>query len=217
MEVEDIYSARFEKLFQKNMQEVKLLLQKGDKGLLVKINNAAKRYMIDAEYIKGQIDKEELLALAMFAKDPSKQKYHEKTAAEYIQNIQGIQEFKDNTGLYVSRGQVLDKEQAKRATAKTIDFFFKYGRLDVYVSHKYTRESGGAQDNQYKDLQEFINESRDNTDPDVLFVAVADGEYYTGKDGKLGISRMDNLKKRCTQSVKACTIYELEGILEEIS
>ena len=211
----DIYSKRVFVARQENMQGVKKLLQIGDKGVLKKIENAAHRYQLSQEYLKGLILKGEPIALAMFAKDPSKQKIHEKIAAEYIQKITGVHNFKDlkHTELYISRGQIITKKQAKLAVAKTIDFYFEYDAYKIYASHKHTTESGGAQDNQYKDLQEFIKECGGNNDPSIVFIAMADGDYYKGNNGRAGVSRIENLRSKCTQSVKVCEIYDLEKLL----
>jgi len=214
----DIYSKKIRIARQKNIKQVKTLLENNDKGLRQKIKNSSKRYQISEEYIRKQILAEEPLALALFAKDPAKQKIHERIAGGYIQKIEGVTNFRilKNTELYISRGQIISKEQSKLATAKTIDFYFQYGKYEVYVSNKHTTEEGEAQDNQYKDLQEFITECRDNTDSNVIFIAIADGDYYKGNNGKTGVSKMENLKSKCTQSVRACAIYELKEVLDSI-
>ena len=129
----DIYSKKIRAARQENMKQVKTLLEKNDKGLKQKIKNASKRYQILEEYIKEQILAEAPLALALFAKDPTKQKIHEKIAGEYIQKIEGVKKFRvlRNNELYISRGQVISKEQSKLAIAKTIDFYFQYKRIKL--------------------------------------------------------------------------------------
>ena len=47
-----------------------------------------------------------------------------------------------------------------------------------YVSHKFTMMDGGAQDNQYQDLKQFLECAHANVDPHVFFLAVCDGAYY---------------------------------------
>ena len=214
----DIYTERIEKLRQENIKEVKKLLERNDKGLLKKIKNASQRYQINEKYIKGQIIKEEPIALSMFSKDPTKQNTHERIAADYIRNMQGVKNFKklNNNELYVASGQVISKDQAQLSKAKTIDFYFEYKEYKIYVSHKHTTEEGGAQDNQYKDLQQFVLECGGGTDSKKVFIAIADGKYYEGNNGKAGVSKMDNLKSKCTQSVKVCAIYQLEEVLKKL-
>lgn len=61
-------------------------------------------------------------------------------------------------------GAVIEKNELKLyPKAKTIDFEWDYKGYKIYASHKYTKDRGGAQDNQYKDLQEFIRQCREST------------------------------------------------------
>ena len=216
---DDIYAKRVAQQRQLNMQEVKRLLEEGDRPLLDKIRNFSDRYQIPQKYIKECIIKEHVVALAVFAKDPTRQKIHERIASEEIRKIKGVRNFRDlhNRELYISRGQVMTPEHAVQSNAKTIDFAFEYGAHQVYASHKYTEQSGGAQDNQYNDLQDFIRECRDNKNPHIIFIAIADGDYYNGTNGRAGTTRMENLKGMCTKSVLVCTIYELEAKLQSLS
>ena len=100
------------------------------------------------------------------------------------------------------------------AQAKTIDFFWKTGDLIVYASHKYTKSSGGAQDNQYKDLKDFISEANHSNLPKTIFLAIADGSYYSSKDSESGVSKLQRLKDLANRrNVFALTIAELERFL----
>jgi len=60
----DIYSKKIRIARQKNIKQVKTLLENNDKGLRQKIKNSSKRYQISEEYIRKQILAEEQLALA---------------------------------------------------------------------------------------------------------------------------------------------------------
>ena len=152
----------------------------------------------------------------MFAKNPSKQNFYEKMAAERIKKIKFIGDFKNlpNQYLYVLRGAIIKKNYLKvYPQAKTIDFSFKYKKYQIYVSHKYTKESGGAQDNQYKDLQDFIKKCRDCKTSNHFFLAIADGDYYNKENGRAGVTRLKNLKSMCTRKIKVGTIYDIEDLL----
>lgn len=216
----DIYSESIKEQRKRNMQQVKPLLESGDKALLSKIKKAAERYDIKPQDIYDDILTERPTALALFSKDPLRQKIHENIAADYIKNIDGVADFKNlsNRELHVCKGTVINNADLKvYPSAKTIDFHFKYNGYNVYVSHKHTTESGGAQDNQYKDLQGFIRECRDSTTLKQVFIAIADGDYYRKQNGRVGLTRIDNLRNKCTRSVRACTIYELNSVLRDLS
>lgn len=67
--------------------------------------------------------------------------------------------------------------------------------IEFYATHKYTKVSGGHQDNQYKDIQEFIKESVTNTYTDKYFIAICDGDFYNTKNSQRGISKLENLQR----------------------
>ena len=215
----DIYKEDIKIAVQTNMKEVKELLLKKDKDLLKKIEDFAEKYLIEEEYIKEKILVKESISLAMFSKEPTKQNIFEKIASGFISKIEGVKNFQKlpNTSHYVCNGVVIKKEDLKQyPKAKTIDFTWKFSKFTIYCSHKYTKDSGGAQDNQYKDLQGFIEECRDNKKTDVVFIAIADGEYYQMQNGRAGMKKIDNLRQMCTSSVKVCDICELEQVLNNL-
>ena len=194
-------------------------LQKEDKDLMRKLDNFSNKYDIELNYIKKEIRKGNKIALAVFAKDPNKQNFYEKTAAKYISKIEGVRNFKNlgNQELYICGGVVFGKEKLEQyPKAKTIDFCWEYASYKVYASHKYTSEEGGSQGSAYKDLQLFIEEARENKENNTLFLVIADGVYYTKIDRKLGITRIENLKSSCTKSVSVCSIYGLRDWLERL-
>lgn len=157
---------------------------------------------------------------AFFAKDPAKQKIHENIAASFIESLPGVKNFKQlgHGDMFVLRGGVLSHEEYKKSgattKAKTIDFSWSINGKNIYASHKYTRASGGAQDNQYADLQEFIREANDSNLANTYFLAIADGDYYKMKDSTAGVPKIDRLKRLANQrNVFALSIGELEAWL----
>ncbi|CAG8698066.1 15694_t:CDS:2, partial [Racocetra persica] len=88
---------------------------------------------------------------ACFAKDPKKQNIYEKILAEYISSLSFVSNFQKlsssgKNALYIDRG-VLRK-------GETIQF---------YAFHKYIEESGGAQDNQFKEIKHCIEVGRNGS------------------------------------------------------
>jgi len=78
--------------------------------------------------------------------------------------------------------------------------------------------NGGAQDNQYKDIQDFLNHSRDCNEKNTIFLAICDGNYYLQKDSKTGdeskIKRLQRLTDNKTSFV--LNINELVELLKNI-
>lgn len=133
-----------------------------------------------------------------------------------IQNMEGVKNFQKlpNHSTYVCNGSVIQRKELKiYPAAKTIDFKWEYKDYTIFASHKYTKDSGGSQDNQYKDLQEFIKQSRDTKLPKTIFIAIADGDYYMSENGRAGTTKMEHLASLCTLKVMAC---RMENLIEQL-
>lgn len=219
-------SPNYEKLYirelRKNDLEVVDLLQKQDVGLLKKIRKFAKKHGFGEKGVAQELKTNKYFR-ATFSKDPGKQKIHENIAAKFIKKINGVSNFKQlPTGatLLLGGGLISKKEVVKlgaRGKAKTIDFEWRVGNNHIVASHKYTKEGGGAQDNQYKDLQDFINEANRSNLKNTYFLAIADGEYYKTKDTGAGVTKLDFLKGLANRrNVHAMSINELGSWLEQL-
>ena len=158
----------------------------------------------------------------MFATDPTKQRFHEKLAKCFIEKINGVEnlELLPNSKLYLVSGKIKDKKELTKENppkAKSLDFFWQYDDYKIYVSHKYTKDEGGAQENQYNDLKTFIEEANKCNAENTVFIAIADGEFYKRNNGKAGRTRIKNLKHLAnTKNVFACAIEELESLLKNL-
>lgn len=207
---------------QKNINELRFLIQenklrKSDKN---KIKKFSERFGLEYELINHKLMIDDLFVFA-FIKDPIKQSFHQGLAANYISKIKGVVNFrqlnsKDSGSLYVINGMVVDHEQFNNSSVsvKSIDFEWDYingnGELiRCYASHKYTNEAGGAQDNQYKDLQSFMDNAKSHRNK-MYFYGIADGDYYlaNNKDGinKIQLMNRNFIGNRCY----ALTINELD-------
>lgn len=154
-----------------------------------------------------------------FVKPPVKQRIHEKIAAKFIGRLPGITDFHNHgpTDLYLVEGDVIPKNRlgSRESKCTGIDFSWKYNGTMFYASHKYTKESGGGQGTQYKDLQCFISEALKVAD-DRAFVAIADGGWYDSLDTHAGKTRMSHLKSLAgTDQVWATCINDLEQLLRD--
>ena len=184
-----------------------------------KIKTFVKRTGIDKDEVEAKIRNDTLFRWC-FVKDPKRQNFYEDLAAEHIKGLGGVRNFVrlPNSAKSICSGLVMDRDELKKRggnpKAKTIDFEWETGRYRVYASHKYTNESGGAQDNQYKDLHEFIKEANESNSADSVFVAIADGAYYDTRNEIRGLSKIQSLKRSADgRRVFACTIDELPEVL----
>lgn len=215
------YEKAYKKQILENVEQV--LSEINGSQMRVKIKNWADKFGYDFEQIKNKIKNDEIFR-CVFAKDPAKQNIYQNIAAQIIKSTKGVSEFKVlNSGgakaLYIINGSVFAGKDLtnKNQNAKSIDFRFKYGKFSFFVSHKYTKSAGGAQDNQYKDVQEFLREARDSTLANTIFLAICDGDFYKHKDSKTGDESKLKRLQRLTdnRTTFAISIDELGEFLKK--
>jgi hypothetical protein len=206
----------------KNMAEVIPLLDARDEGMLEKIYNFSVRFGFSQADVEAKIRSDKMF-LARFAKDPGKQKIHEKIAARFIEQLPSVRDFKSlgHNALQLVGGTIMKRADARMqgATggAKSLDFEWISCGIEFYASHKYTKDSGGAQDNQYRDLKEFIQEASKSGRQGRMFLAIADGPYYAGNDAEAGVSKIQRLKDLANKrNVFALSCAELEQFLKDV-
>lgn len=215
------YEGEFVRAIRTNLTKVIDQLDIGDTGLSKKIGTFASRFAFAVDTVEKKIRDDEMFR-AFFAKDPGKQKIHENIAAAFIECMPGVSNFKQlaHDSLVVIQGAVRSRKDVRAegatARAKTIDFSWSFCSKDVYASHKYTKQGGGAQDNQYRDLQEFIREANESNLKNTYFLAIADGEYYGTADMNSQTTKLQHLKDISNRrNVLALSIDELEEWMKE--
>lgn len=184
-----------------------------------KLKKYAERYDFDLNYLQQEI-LENVHLINHIAKDPQKQNFHEKLVEKYINsNFEEFQEFEilpknSEKSIYLSNGLVVSRNNlTTKNHTKSIDFKWKYKNYIVYASHKYTKDRGGAQDNQYDDVKSFLKHARENINKENLFIAICDGDYYREKkfqelrnlvigSRKCIISSVDSLKKEIDKCIE---------------
>lgn len=169
--------------------------------------------------------------LLLFAKNPVRETIHQAYAIEEIKkNLPYFSSFRalpagGKNALYVIGGEISGQEARKKTkrAVKSIDAegIITAGGKDIriYFSLKYTKDNGGAQDNQYGDLIAFLKEGAKNEEKDVFFIAIADGEYYKKKETKYAEkeeSRLEYLSTAFGPRCRAASLETLEGVIIEI-
>ena len=187
--MEDIYKKEIRKLIPENRKELDKLIEINDKDILKKITNSCNKYGYDKDELLIKI-KECIYVKDRFIKEPIKQNITEKIASKEIEKIKFITEFENlsNDKLFISNGTLRTKKEIKdikiNLKCKSIDFKFciNYENIkrDIYCYHKYINESGGSQDNQYKDIKSFIFSANENINTTInWFLVICDGGYFT--------------------------------------
>lgn len=136
-----------------------------------KINNHLLKFdgMFTKEEVIKQIEENDLLA-SFFCKDPSKQNISENLVAELLE-IDKLPAGGPNSIRFNEQGDI--SPSSIPSNTKSADFLID----GCYYTQKYTMESGGAQDNQYNDVIDFLVKGSKKH----KVGAIVDGLYWTSK------------------------------------
>ena len=169
--------------------------------------------------------------LLLFSKNPTRETIHQTYAIDEIKkNLPYFSSFRalpagGKSALYIIGGEISGQEARKKTkrAVKSIDAegVITAGGKDIriYFSLKYTKDNGGAQDNQYGDLIAFLKEGAKSEEKDVFFIAIADGEYYRKRETKYAEkeeSRLEYLNSAFGPRCRAASLETLEGAIIEI-
>lgn len=175
---------------EQNTRKLRSIIAKGriPPDLKTKIESYCKKHCIEYEFVEYKIRTDDLF-LVNFVKEPNRQTMHQKRAADYINNLNNVSDFTSlvsggDGSKYVHGGIVLPYSQIKESNTHTKSIDFEWGYTNnnniltrCYATHKYTKENGGSQDNQFKDVQQFLSNSISHAGRD-YFYAICDGAYY---------------------------------------
>lgn len=223
----------YEELYKERVKENIQVLRDNinDKSVSLKIKKWAEKYELHPKYVKYKVAMDDVFALN-FIKEPSRQNFHEDAAAYEIMKWNIVEEFKkldkggDNSKV-IDNGEVISLKDitTSKLITKTIDFQWDIvnqttGEVFIcYASHKYTKDSGGAQDNQYNDIKIFMEHAKENKNRNELFFAICDGKYYQIKQKISDKTKLELLNEyyQIENKLIALTINDLYKYLYKIS
>lgn len=187
---EDLVYKREQELIQQNLMDVRNNIDNSDYEL--KITNYCDKFGFDVNEVKKQILSNDLVA-SFFAKDPAKQNFTEKLVGELL-NTKVLPQQGKNCIRFTDKGDVVSSKSIN--VSKSADFLIN----NTYITQKYTRGSGGAQDNQYNDVIDFLIKGSIKH----KVAAIVDGTFWE--------SHRDNLKNyfKDNQNVN---IYSMDDVL----
>ena len=197
-------------------REVPAQLANDDPDLLKKIDTYVKRFDYTHEQVRGKIDIDPMFA-ASFAKEARRTGFHEETAAQWLKAFPSVQDFttlpkSGANALYVTGdGEVRRGSEIQGRPSKSLDFRWRTGTTTCYAMHKYTREGGGTQDNQYREMRELLQQFLRCPDESCILIVIVDGPYYTE-------ARMATLRRITRDHPPRSYVVHIEevpGILEE--
>ena len=191
LDYENIVSEkRKENLFQLQLTLIKAetFEEIEDESLKQKITSHWEVYGLDLEDFFQELRTNEYLQ-SFFAKNPLKQGLHEQIAIKYLseelptfKQVRKLSQ-KNNCGLFLNSTGL----SKSRSISKAIDFYLESDNNIYVFTHKYTKQSGGAQNNQYEDVLNFLRYAPNSpfkdqlTNKTVHIGAILDGDFYTDK------------------------------------
>lgn len=209
------YELEVAKRLLENVEEVRESVR--DKDMQLKITNYANKHGLSKGYVEQRIV-DDIDFARNFAKDPGRQSIHETIAAKHIEELPVVKEhgsFKKlpaggRNAKYVTLAGVRHENQDD---TKSIDFEIKIGDETIYATCKYTKGEGGAQDNQYADVKQYVNIatqmlSRGANEDNERFIAIVDGAYYENH------GRKKELRRIGLGHIPILSINEVEEYLE---
>lgn len=133
----------------------------------LKIKNYCKKYNLNIEEVNSRIRAKDRITASIFIKDPLKQNITENLISVYLKTskllIGGKRcvRFDGEGNIVCVKGNNI---------SKSADFYIN----GIYYTQKYTNEPGGAQDNQFADVEQFLR----NGSKKHKVGAILDGNYW---------------------------------------
>ena len=168
-----------------NVEEVPSRLKNDDEGIVKRMDTFTTRFGFEKNDVRDEIANSKMFR-ATFAVDPTKQSIHENAAADWLKQEPTIKNFmtlpKSGKNAYYVTGDG-EIRLGKKTNLKSLDFRWISNGYTFYATHKYTREAGGAQDNQYESVKTLLQafQKGEEKDQKVVLLAIVDGPYYTGE------------------------------------
>lgn len=155
------------------------------KDLVKKVNNFLERQQLEesADTVMQKIIDDPLFR-AHFRKDVSKQGIHESTQVAWLKKFhEDLVVLDKRCGPCLCDGAIVDGATRPPTATKTLDAHIP--SKHTYCVLKYTSEAGGAQDNQFNDVKDFIKQFvvylEKNAEVKDNLTCYLDGAYYTPK------------------------------------
>lgn len=168
----------------KALQE-QLLTNKLDKAVSQKIENYSQRYGYTVDSVVKELATNEHLQNHILV-DPIRQSIHqdlmEQALIEHC-TAEGYTYFssKELKSTYLVDGQLTNKKPETCDVNKSVDFLVSTDNTTYALTLKYTGGEGGAQDNQFNDVINYLGEAREGAEyrgQPLVVGAVLEGAYY---------------------------------------
>jgi len=175
---ETLVEEKEKELIKNNLEDLRNNIS--DSDYQYKIDKYCEKFNFKKEEVIEQIKENDIVA-SFFMKDPLRQNFIEKMVAELL-NTNTLPQAGKNSIRFNSKGELGHLKTPN--TSKAADFYIN----NTYITQKYTRGFGGAQDNQYNDVVDFLLKGSQQYKVGVIL----DGSYWEEKRKELKDFFQDN-------------------------
>jgi len=171
MKFKTLVEEKKKELRSENIRDVQQAAVNNEEWLCDKIDNHLERFGDTLSETKEDVlvkIQNDLMVASLFAKDPSKQNVSEKMVAELL-DIEKLPAGGANSVRFNKEGELVSQNTPD--ASKSADFLYN----GIYLTQKYTRVCGGAQDNQRDDVITFLE---NGSLGGYKVGALVDGEYW---------------------------------------
>jgi len=175
---ETLVEEKEKELIKNNLEDLRNNIS--DSDYQYKIDKYCEKFNFKKEEVIEQIKENDIVA-SFFMKDPLRQNFIEKMVAELL-NTNTLPQAGKNSIRFNSKGELGHLKTPN--TSKAADFYIN----NTYITQKYTRGFGGAQDNQYNDVVDFLLKGSQQ----YKVGAILDGSYWEEKRKELKDFFQDN-------------------------
>jgi hypothetical protein len=200
-------------LYRVNLAEAKKSTEQP--WLILKVHNFSQNFGFREKKVLAKIKKDDIVA-ANFIKDPGRQNFYENQALAFLNSMNSVRSATKlpaggSNAQYIIDGKLGHSRDFSRiGENKSIDFeVILEDNSRILLSAKYTKDEGGAQDNQFNDLKNFIKNAEKYPKNDVKFAALADGSYYQTH------GRIREMEKLANGKVIVATVENFERKVHE--
>ncbi len=208
------YDAIERNLWKQNAAAVSDCLENFERNLVNKIQTFIWRFGFSEEEVRKKINEDAMFA-AHFAKEPRRTGFHEHVAADWLKEEKHISDFRilpksGAEAYYVTRDGEIRKGM-RNPPSKSLDFYWQTGNTEFFVAHKYTKEGGGNQDSQFKEMRDLLHHFQGSAEKDRVLLIIVDGPYYTSQK----MSDLQRFLRSHPPRSYACPIEHVPDIIAE--
>ena len=158
---------------------------------------------------------------AVLACEARRQNVHVKFVAEHLITLNDVDQFRKlpSTGpnaCYVDEsGIIVTGTQLGRLPrpSKPLDFQWKTGGITCYAAQRYTKEGGGNQDKQYREILALLSHFQKSTAKGIALFALVDGPYYNSDR----LAHLRNMTRFREPRSYVTSVNELQTILSSLA